>query len=1759
MIKKLSAIALSLSCLFNGVTVNASVIYEDDHTDTTTGVDEVKGDSTVNANEESPAEAKEPATGVLTVIALDADGNSLTGVDYSVMDAESNLAAMWTTTGSEYSVSLEEGEYTLIERSVPDGYTKHDNLAFEIVEGNTTAITRKYYVSGSTFIDETLNEGVIEVSQTVSDVEEENTTATENAVVSKGTNTVTEKIPVLSKNPVLMKTPSLLGAANDGLYDITVSLTALDGTIVYDGMANFNASEDWSDKTITIEKNGASAGTMTQTGSYGGIYYGTNPDLYIQSGDTYVFRDVPEGFKFTYRIDPKGYEDTSNFNATRYDVTVDSDSSFAFIEQRPLTSTTLATGSNFNAALKKLSGQSTATYSTSNTSITSILRSTEAPDEGVTTADISADQDGSIVAWYDNGTIYWYTADDIIYMNADSAHMFEKMTNIGSVDLSDLNSSNVTSLVDIFSTCTNLTSVDLSSFETPLLTNMQGMFYNCKNIESVDLSMFDTSNVTNMQGVFQNASKLRSVDVSSFDTSNVTNMQLLFDGCSLLTSVDLSSFNTASVTNMQNAFRNCSSMGSIKLGAGFSFKTNANLPTPSSAYPFVGKWELQGNTDASKQYTASQMMSNNPQTAEPGVYVWAKDSSLPAGATVFDSGNNFNKKIKTLAGNSNPTYDTSNTTITSFQRSLTAPSVGVTTADLSAIGDGSILGWFDNGTIYWYSENSTVLLNKDCQQMFMNLTKATNISFDGIDVSIADNMLSMFESCKSLPTINLPAGFAQNATNIRKMFKLCENITSLTLPAGFGQNTTTLNATFSRCRRLSSLTVPQGFGQNATIATYMFDYCTTLRTLDLSGFDASKITDMGYMFDNTNKISTLKLNSTIGGNDGSRFSNSGLSDTLKFVHTEYADGTPTGDTTEYTGSQMKAKSASDLAGLWEYDSFDTLTSGTSFNAALKRLSGQTNPNYNTANTTITGFVRSNTAPGAGVSIEDISADQTESIVAWYDNGTIYWYTDVDIVYMNADSSHMFNNLQGLVNLDLSDLDSSNVTNMSYIFNNCYALTSLDVSHFNTSAVTNMSYMFYKCSSLTSLDLSDFNTSNVTNMSYMFCYCNALTSLDLSNFNTLSVTNMSTMFRDCSGLKSLDLSNFDTSAVTNMQNMLYNCSRISQLKLSDKMGGTDGTKFANTSLPAAVEMNHISTSDGTPTGDSTLYTGTQIKALSEAQLGGLWRKDSTTLTTGQNFSTALKQLSGDSNPTYNSNNSSITSIVRSDTAPASGITTADISAAGDESIVAWYDNGTIYWYSPMNTVYMNANCQSMFDHMCGLTSVDVSQWNSSKVTNMQYMFSHCTALTDLDLSNFNTSKVTNMYSMFANCTALKTLDISNFDTVTPNTNTNYMFGNCSNLQTLKLSDNMTWNYGPSISNNISFKHVSDSAGDPTGDDALYTGGQISSMTADLLGGTWECPEYVVSYDVTRRGIGTVPDQTRHAVTTDIITISSVIPRGRGSAVMNEVYFIGDYDEVDYESASYGSSTTVTFRDWLGDDGNTYVGGDTYSANADLALTAQYDTNTTYYQVTLPNATKEGYILDGWYTPGGIYVGTAGDVIMPDGRYDKLTAQFSAASKTMTLTNTVDGNLGSKDKEFTYYAAFDDGTNAVIDISGIEYWKNGVQQTVTTDEGDIVITMAHGDTVELRNVPAGAYWTIAQQNYSSEGYSTSYRIGSGESVDGTVATGELTDDTSVSFSNVRSTTVPTEIRTDTPIVGLCVAGLAVILLGLYIARKRLVTGD
>ena len=311
----------------------------------------------------------------------------------------------------------------------------------------------------------------------------------------------------------------------------------------------------------------------------------------------------------------------------------------------------------------------------------------------------------------------------------------------------------------------------------------------------------------------------------------------------------------------------------------------------------------------------------------------------------------------------------------------------------------------------------------------------------------------------------------------------------------------------------------------------------------------------------------------------------------------------------------------------------------------------------------------------------------------------------------------------MTSIDLSALDTSEVTDMRNMFQYNESLTSLDVSNFDTSKVTNMSDMFAECSSLTNLDVSNFDTSEVTNMDSMFSECRSLTSLDVSKFDTSKVTNMGCMFKSCSSLTSLDVSKFDTSNVTYMGAMFAYCENLTSLDVS---------KFYTSNV---TDMGHMF-------GDCRSLTSLNVSKFDTSKVTDMsWMFGECGSLTSLDVSKF--------------NTSQVTEMYCMFTSCTS-LTSLDVSKFDTSSVT---------------------NMNGMFDSCKRLTSLDLSSFDTSQVTNMEHMFRWCNGLTSLDLSSFNTSQVTDMDGMFNYCRKLTQITVSNKWVIKSGVSTTEMFSNC----------------------------------------------------------------------------------------------------------------------------------------------------------------------------------------------------------------------------------------------------------------------------------------------------------------------------------------------------------------------------------------------
>ena len=112
-----------------------------------------------------------------------------------------------------------------------------------------------------------------------------------------------------------------------------------------------------------------------------------------------------------------------------------------------------------------------------------------------------------------------------------------------------------------------------------------------------------------------------------------------------------------------------------------------------------------------------------------------------------------------------------------------------------------------------------------------------------------------------------------------------------------------------------------------------------------------------------------------------------------------------------------------------------------------------------------------------------------------------------LFYKTSLSDYHFNSFNAL-----------NLQDISYMFAHTHISEfSLNI---NTEQVINISHLFQECESLISIDLDLINSKNVKDMSYLFSYCYTLESLDFTNFYTNQVIDMSHMFHDCFSLTEL---------------------------------------------------------------------------------------------------------------------------------------------------------------------------------------------------------------------------------------------------------------------------------------------------------------------------------------------------------------------------------------------------------------------------------------------------------------------------------------------------------------------------------------------------------------------------------------------------------------------------------------------------------------
>ena len=182
----------------------------------------------------------------------------------------------------------------------------------------------------------------------------------------------------------------------------------------------------------------------------------------------------------------------------------------------------------------------------------------------------------------------------------------------------------------------------------------------------------------------------------------------------------------------------------------------------------------------------------------------------------------------------------------------------------------------------------------------------------------------------------------------------------------------------------------------------------------------------------------------------------------------------------------------------------------------------------------------------------------------------------------------------------------------------------------------------------------------------------------------------------------------------------------------------------------------------------------------------WKESSAELLDGESINVKMKKLAGTGSAEYETEDTAITAIQRTDEEPTEAVM-ADANSlistnASTKPVYAWFENGVIKWWSEAEDVNAGESLSYLCYNMRNLTDISgLNEWQTGKVTAMSGMFIGCSNLTSLVvLADWDTGNVTYMSDMFKNCSKLTDLTpLANWQTGKV-TNMSAMFRNCVKL-------------------------------------------------------------------------------------------------------------------------------------------------------------------------------------------------------------------------------------------------------------------------------------------------------------------------------------------------------------------------------------------
>ena len=368
------------------------------------------------------------------------------------------------------------------------------------------------------------------------------------------------------------------------------------------------------------------------------------------------------------------------------------------------------------------------------------------------------------------------------------------------------------------------------------------------------------------------------------------------------------------------------------------------------------------------------------------------------------------------------------------------------------------------------------------------------------------NCLDLFRNMNQLVSINAEKLDVSRVETMENMFRSAA-LKTVNVTGWDVSNVTNLYGTFLNCTSLESIVGLETWDVSAVTTTNrLFSQCPMLKEIDLSTWKLPAVTDAERMFYKCEVLEEL---------DASNWDLRNLvnaRDMFKYC---------------YKLKQIKGM------GNWKTGNVESLWDTFALCWSLETLEGLQNWDLSSAIKVAGTF-------------QQCLALTDEDVAVLYNWDTSNF----------EDISWLFKGATGLVNLDLSNWDVSNVTKFNSLFSSSDSnsgsmnIKTTGIENWDVGNGDNLSYMFYGCGQLESIDLSNWDVSKNTTFNHFFTDCYKLKYVNFDGWDTSSCEVFAAMFNNCDALEYVDVSSFDTQnayAFHQMFEYCYNLKKIDGLQ------------------------------------------------------------------------------------------------------------------------------------------------------------------------------------------------------------------------------------------------------------------------------------------------------------------------------------------------------------------------------------------------------------------------------------------------------------------------------------------------------------------------------------------------------------------------------------------------------------------------------------